>query len=77
MRYPVDHFLKDLDHDLLIPCRCYLGVSGLVAVGMGVIVALSLTMLAGFPYNGIHGTVPFIALGMLSCQSNMNVASQV
>ena len=53
------------DHDLFIPCRCYLGVSGLVAVGMGVIVSLSLTMLAGFPYNGIHGTVPFIALGML------------
>ena len=40
-----------------------MGISGLVAVGMGVIVAMSLTMLAGFPYNGIHGTVPFIALG--------------
>ena len=58
-----DHLSSDLDHDLVLPCRCYLGVSGLVAVGMGVIVALSLTMLAGFPYNGIHGTVPFIALG--------------
>ena len=42
-----------------------MGISGLVAVGMGVIVAMSLTMLAGFPYNGIHGTVPFIALGII------------
>ena len=30
-----------------VESRCYLGVSGLVAVGMGVIVALSLTMLGG------------------------------
>ena len=48
----------------LVESRCYLGVSGLVAVGMGVVVALSLTMMSGFPYTGIHGTVPFIALGL-------------
>ena len=48
-----------------------MGISGLVAVGMGVIVAMSLTMLAGFPYNGIHGTVPFIALGIIYTISNI------
>ncbi len=45
--------------------RCWLAVAGLVAIGMGMIVAMSVTIAVGYPYNPLHGVMSFLILGML------------
>ena len=43
--------------------RCYLTVSGIMAVGMGLLIAYGLTGAMGLPYTPIHAILPFLALG--------------
>ena len=41
----------------------YLSVAGLVSIGMGLLIAVGLSSLLGYPYTPMHATLPFLCLG--------------
>ena len=44
--------------------RLYLTISGIISIGMGLIIAIGLSSLLGYPYTPIHAILPFLCLGM-------------
>ena len=43
--------------------RLYLTISGIISIGMGLIIAIGLSSLIGYPYTPIHAILPFLCLG--------------
>jgi predicted RND superfamily exporter protein len=44
--------------------RLYLSVAGLLGISMGMVIALGLTSVMGFPYTDIHSILPFLYLAI-------------
>jgi len=44
--------------------RFYLTVTGIMSVGMGLVVGVGLSSVMGFPYTPVHSALPFIGLGI-------------
>jgi len=59
--------------------RLFLTVSGIVSIGMGLVIAMGISSLIGYPYTPIHAILPFLCLGIgiddmfviAQCWSNM------
>merc|ERR1711892_161008 len=59
--------------------RLFLTVSGIVSIGMGLVIAIGISSLIGYPYTPIHAILPFLCLGIgiddmfviAQCWSNM------
>ena len=47
----------------LVEQRVYLSGMGIAGVGMGVVIAMGLTMLLGFYYTPLHGVMVYLCLG--------------
>jgi hypothetical protein len=46
-----------------IEVRFYLSIVGIICIGMGLIIAMGLTLALGYPYTPMHAALPFLALG--------------
>ena len=46
--------------------RVYLAGMGIAGVGMGVVIAMGLTMLMGFFYTPLHGVMVYLCLGTVT-----------
>ena len=43
--------------------RLFLTISGLVSIGMGISIAISISSLIGYPYTPMHSALPLLCLG--------------
>ncbi len=46
-----------------VEIRVYLSIVGIICIGMGLIIAMGLTLAFGYPYTPMHAALPFLALG--------------
>ena len=44
--------------------RLYLSMVGILGIGMGLVIGLSISSVFGFPYTPVHALLPFICLGI-------------
>ena len=47
-----------------VEVRLYLTISGIVSIMMGLVIAIGLSSLLGYPYTPIHAILPFLCLGI-------------
>jgi len=47
-----------------VEVRFYLTISGIIGIGMGLVIAIGLSALIGYPYTPIHAILPFLCLGI-------------
>ena len=47
-----------------VEVRLYLTISGIISICMGLIIAMGISSLLGYPYTPIHAILPFLCLGM-------------
>jgi Niemann-Pick C1 protein len=48
----------------MVEHKTWLALAGITSVLLGLLIALSLTMVLGFAYTTIHGVLPFLAMGI-------------
>jgi len=46
--------------------KFYLAITGIVSVGMGLIIAVGLSSAMGYPYTPMHSALPFLCLGKIN-----------
>ena len=46
-----------------VEVRLYLTISGIISICMGLIIAMGISSLLGYPYTPIHAILPFLCLG--------------
>ena len=64
-----------------VEVRLYLALAGICGVFMGLIIAMGLSSMFGFPYTPMHGMLPFLCLGIgiddmfviVQCWANLRV----
>ena len=56
--------LTNIYYILSSQVRLYLSVSGIVSIGMGLVIAMGIGSALGFPYTPMHAGFPFICLGI-------------
>jgi len=47
-----------------IEVRLFLSIAGLISIGMGMAIAVSISSLLGYPYTPIHSALPLLCLGI-------------
>merc|ERR1719232_1746835 len=47
-----------------VEVRLYLTISGILSIMMGLVIAIGLSSLLGYPYTPIHAILPFLCLGI-------------
>ena len=47
-----------------VEVRLYLTISGIVSIMMGLVIAIGLSSVLGYPYTPIHAILPFLCLGI-------------
>ena len=63
--------------------RLYLSIAGIVGIGMGLVIAMGVSSLLGYPYTPMHAMLPFLCLGIgiddmfviVQCWSNLHLDS--
>jgi predicted RND superfamily exporter protein len=61
--------------------RLYLSIAGILGVGMGLLIALGVSSVMGYPYTPMHSMLPFLCLGIgiddmfviVQCWNNLRV----
>ena len=48
-----------------VEVRLYLTISGIISIGMGLIIAMGISSFLGYPYTPIHAILPFLCLGRI------------
>ena len=64
-----------------IEVKLYLSMVGIIGIGMGLVIGLSISSVFGFPYTPVHALLPFICLGIgiddmfviVQCWTNLRV----
>ena len=75
-----------------LPCRLnslevrlYLSIAGILGVGMGLLIALGVSSVMGYPYTPMHSMLPFLCLGIgiddmfviVQCWNNLRVRRSI